>query len=665
MEAAVHARPPAVLRLWQAILVAGLALFGLHYVAHFSAGGARLYETWLYEGLELVAGLGCLMRVVLVRAERSAWLFIGAALLATTCGDALYDFWYGAHPPFPSAADVAYLAFYPFLWVGIVLLLRRRVSTFSASLWLDGLLAATAAGALGASVLVEVVVNSTHGSRLVVMTNMAYPIGDVLLLALIVFVFSVTRWRPGRAWALIAAGLLLNTVGDGIYLYQVAAGMYVEGTYVDVVWPLSLVLVALAAWQHPGRVRRGELRDRAMLGTPIVCGLVATGVLVAATTRPVHVTALVLANATIVLVLMRTALTFRENARLLEDSRREAMTDALTGLANRRKLLLDVEAVLERARGGERRMLALFDLNGFKAYNDTFGHPAGDALLTRLAAKLAAAVKPAGEAYRMGGDEFCVLLPASELTLQRTLNSLRESGEGFSITSAYGTAVIPDEATTVSTALSVADERLYAHKGLLAEIRRGMAYEPLLRTLAEREPKLRAHVADVSALALRVGGRLGLGREALEELRLAAELHDVGKLAIPDIVLQKPGPLNENEWRFIHSHTLIGQRILNAAPALRPIGVIVRSTHENWDGTGYPDRLAGDAIPLAGRIIAVCDAYSAITSERPYRAARTSEEAVAELRRCAGRQFDAQVVDILCAALAEEVEPAASVAAGA
>jgi diguanylate cyclase (GGDEF)-like protein len=661
MEAAAHLRAPAVIRLWQAIFAAGLVLLALSYIGHFSPGGTRLYETWIYEGLEVLAALGAFTRAVLVRAERAAWLCIGAALLATACGDILFDFRYGGDPPFPSAADVAYLAFYPFLYVGIVLLLRRRVSTFSASLWLDGLVAATAASALAASVLVEVVVKSTHGSRLVVLTNMAYPIGDVLLLALLVFVFSVTRWRPGRAWTLIAVGLLFNTFGDGLFLYSAALGTYVEGTYLDLAWPLSLVLISLAAWQQPGRVARIQLQDRTMLGTPIVCGLVATGVLVAAANWPVHPIALGMATATIALVLARTALTLRENRRLLDDSRREALTDSLTGVANRRALLLDLPAELERASDGEPRILAIFDLNGFKAYNDSFGHPAGDALLCRLAAKLVVAAAPSGSAYRMGGDEFCVLLPASEPALQRVANALNESGEGFAVTSAYGTAKLGDEATTVSTALSVADQRLYAHKEALAEMRRGTAHEPLLRTLAEREPKLRAHVADVSSLALRVGERLGLGRDELEELRLVAELHDIGKLAVPDVVLQKPGPLDANELGLIRSHTLVGQRILGAAAALRPVGAIVRSTHENWDGTGYPDKLAGEAIPLAARIVFPCDAYSAMTSDRPYCAARTPEEAVAELRRCSGKQFDPQVVELLCEVLAH-VEDAAAVA---
>jgi diguanylate cyclase (GGDEF)-like protein len=660
--AARHTRGDAVVRLWQAVLVGGLVVLALHYLRHVSEGGPRLYETWFYEGLEILGALGCLARAAFVRPERSAWFFIGAALLATTCGDILYDFWYAGGPPFPSAADVAYLAFYPLIYVGIVLLLRRRVSTFNASIWLDGLAAATAAGALVSAVLVEVVVNSTQGSPLVVVTNIAYPIGDVLLLALIVFVFSVTRWQPGRAWSLIAAGLLLNAIGDAVYLYQVAVGSYAEGTYLDLVWPLSLVLVALAAWQRPGRAPRVELQSHALIATPIVCGLTATGVLVAASHWPEHPLTLLLAAMTIVLVLARTALSFWENSRLLEASRREALTDSLTSLANRRKLVADLDEVVEAASDSEPHVLVLFDLNGFKTYNDTFGHPAGDALLNRLAAKLAAAVEPDGSAYRMGGDEFCVLLPTREPDLHRIAQALWESGEGFDVTSAYGAAVIPDDAKTVSAALSLADQRLYAHKELLAEIRRGTAHEPLLRTLAEREPELRAHVADVSSLAGRVGQQLGLAPDELEELRLAAELHDVGKLAIPDAVLQKSGPLDPTEWGFIHSHTLIGQRILSAAPALRHVGAIVRSTHENWDGTGYPDGLAGEEIPLQARIIGVCDAYSAITSDRPYRDARTPAEAVAELRRCAGRQFDSQVVELLCLVLADEDEPVKSLA---
>jgi len=162
---------------------------------------------------------------------------------------------------------------------------------------------------------------------------------------------------------------------------------------------------------------------------------------------------------------------------------------------------------------------------------------------------------------------------------------------------------------------------------------------------------------------VRVGERFGLAVEELEELRLAAELHDVGKLAIPDVVLQKTEPLDAAEWGFIHSHTLIGQRILSAASALRPVGAIVRSTHENWDGTGYPDGFAGEAIPLSTRIISACDAYSAMTSDRSYRAARTQEDAICELRRCAGHQFDPNIVDLLCEVLAAEDEPAAKLAA--
>jgi diguanylate cyclase (GGDEF)-like protein len=295
------------------------------------------------------------------------------------------------------------------------------------------------------------------------------------------------------------------------------------------------------------------------------------------------------------------------------------------------------------------RLLAIFDLDGFKLYNDTFGHPAGDALLARLAVNLAAVVQPAGSCYRLGGDEFCVLSEVSrseaDLLLASAATALSEGGEGFLVTSSFGAVFIPEEAAGSSDALRIADQRMYAQKHTRG---RGSIHEVLLQALYEREPGLRLHVQSVAAAAAAIGAKLGLGGEALEELRLAARLHDVGKLAIPDTVLQKPGPLDVEEWAFIKEHTVIGERILAAAPPWGRIASIVRATQERWDGVGYPDGLAGAEIPVAARIIAVCDAFSAMTSRRSYRIQVTRDAALEELRRCAGAQFDPEVVAAFC-----------------
>ncbi|MBI5104921.1 MAG: HD domain-containing protein [Solirubrobacterales bacterium] len=170
--------------------------------------------------------------------------------------------------------------------------------------------------------------------------------------------------------------------------------------------------------------------------------------------------------------------------------------------------------------------------------------------------------------------------------------------------------------------------------------------------MAERHPALGDHNHDVAALAAAVGRALGLEGDDLEHVRHAAELHDVGKVAIPDAILDKPGPLDDDEWAFMRRHTLIGERILAAAPSLAPVARLVRASHERWDGRGYPDRLAADAIPLGARIVAVCDAFHAMVTDRPYRAGRTEAAALAELRRCAGTQFDPDIVAAFCDVLA-------------
>jgi HD-GYP domain-containing protein (c-di-GMP phosphodiesterase class II) len=176
----------------------------------------------------------------------------------------------------------------------------------------------------------------------------------------------------------------------------------------------------------------------------------------------------------------------------------------------------------------------------------------------------------------------------------------------------------------------------------------------LLRALAERHPDLETHLDGVARWVGDVAQRMGVADEDLVTTVQAAQLHVIGKVAIPDAIINKPGPLDEHEWEFVRSHTIIGQRIVNGAPALIPVGELIRSTHERYDGAGYPDGLAGEEIPLGARIIAACDAYDAMTSDRPYRLAMGHDDALAEVRRCAGVAFDPDVVRALEAALADE-----------
>ncbi len=186
-----------------------------------------------------------------------------------------------------------------------------------------------------------------------------------------------------------------------------------------------------------------------------------------------------------------------------------------------------------------------------------------------------------------------------------------------------------------------------------------------MRALAERSRDLGQHNDDVTELVEAVAAELGVTHPSIVPLLRAAELHDVGKLAIPDTILNKPGPLDEHEWAFMRRHTIVGERIVASATSLRDVAPIVRSSHERWDGDGYPDRLAGEDIPLGSRIIAVCDAYDAMITTRPYRAGMPAEDALAELRRCAGTQFDPQVVAAFERVLADRAGEAAPTVADA
>jgi diguanylate cyclase (GGDEF)-like protein len=335
-----------------------------------------------------------------------------------------------------------------------------------------------------------------------------------------------------------------------------------------------------------------------------------------------------------------------------EAIRQQVVTDPLTGLGNRRKLSVDLAAALHECSPARPSLLLLFDLDGFKDYNDTFGHLAGDALLTRLGAKLDEAVAGFGAAYRLGGDEFCAHVRLdgedSDALIHRAAAALSEAGVEFSIEASLGVVVLPHEADSADHALQLADERMYANKRSRSAARSQVG-EVLVRTMRAKQPELDEHSSNVAELATRVARRLGLGGEELDEIARAAELHDIGKVGIPDAILNKPTGLTDTEWEFIYQHTILGERILHGAPALRPVARLVRASHERWDGTGYPDRLRGEEIPLGARIVSVCDAYEAMTANRSYRPAIEHEVACEELRGSAATQFDPAVVEAFLA----------------
>jgi diguanylate cyclase (GGDEF)-like protein len=411
------------------------------------------------------------------------------------------------------------------------------------------------------------------------------------------------------------------------------------------------LLVGCAAWASPTG-RKLRLDGARVLVMPALFGATALGVLVAHAIEPVHPLGLGLAVGAIAAALVRLGVTFSENLRLLEGTTREAYTDSLTGLGNRRRLMEDLERAAADATAAEPCGLVVFDLDGFKQYNDRYGHPMGDALLGRLG-HLDACVGSHGRAYRLGGDEFCVIARGTRAELSEiaslATDALSERGRGFDVGCSHGLVLMPEEASDVSHALHVADERLYDQKGSRRrEVARTETSSALVQVLREYEPDLHGHLNEVMRLSRSVGQRLGLDEDELFDVIRAAELHDIGKVAVPSAVLQKAGPLDDSEWDFVRQHTLVGDRILSAAPALANVAKLVRASHERYDGMGYPDQTSGREIPIGARIVAVCDAYHAMTSDRPYRPRLDAGEALSELRRCAGAQFDPEVVEIFC-----------------
>jgi diguanylate cyclase (GGDEF)-like protein len=641
-----------------AAAIAGLSMHAAYTLFGAHKGLGPLAASWAFYALALLAVGASVARSGLVHDERPAWIatsvafgawFIGSVYYASggSADDSLYSF---------SPVDVMLVAFAGPAAFAVGMLVRSRVKPFQPTLLLDGLIVSLAVGALTAVLMYAVVLRGAEADSSVLAVKLSYPLFAAMMLAFSVWVIALIGWRPNRMWLTSAIGLGLATVAAGIFVVKTVHGDYVAGSVLDSLWLAAGLVLVYAAWQPHDDALPVKLAGSRRLSATSIGAAAALTILVVGQFLSVGFAAVTLAAATLVALILRAAVSFKESLQMFADARLEAQTDSLTGLGNRRKLMTDLRRELQVASVASPRVLVLFDLDGFKRYNDTYGHPAGDVLLARLGANLGRAMKPYGGAYRIGGDEFCVLVmtgaSSAKTIIALASAALSEQGEGFAIKASHGAVILPHEARDATLALKIADQRMYAHK----EDRRSSATRQtrdiLLQVLQEREPDLGDHLKGVAQLAMGVGARLSLLSEELDEVVRAAELHDVGKMAIPDEILHKPGPLTDAEWSFVRQHTIIGERILSAAPALLPVAQLVRASHEHWDGSGYPDGLAGEAIPLGARVVAVCDAFDAMTTSRPYRDAMSIDDALAEIRACAGTQFDPTVVDAFCEEIA-------------
>jgi len=597
----------------------------------------------------------------------------------------------GIEPPFPGPADFFYLPYYFLVPVVIVLSFGSASGLRQFRALLDACLLGAAFGVLDWRLLIQPQLQ--EGFDLAVALGIAYPLLDLVILVLLLSLGLSGHRRVPASVHLIAAGALVTAGTDAVWTYQMLAGEYVSGGWLDLGWQAQAVLLVLAAavaLRGNERHAEVELRARDLGLLPV---LAATACLLAVlavdlTRGSVEPVTAVLGLLVIGGILLRLWLTGRDKEQVvraldlaLKEQERLAVTDGLTGLYNRRFFEEVLRIETDRAlRSGQPVSVLVMDLDHFKRVNDSHGHEAGDAVLREVARRLARAARPSDIVARYGGEEFVVLLPGAETeALGEVAERLRVAMAGepvelpgparlrLQVTASLGGASYPTHAARVDDLIRTADRALYAAK---ARGRNGVCIGvdgedhapaapaldttvlPLLHRLADLVDARQGpdeHGAAVARWAGVVADGLGLDRTRRERVQLAARLHDVGKLVVPDAVLLKQGPLTDAEWAVMTRHTEAGAHLLEAVPGLEDVAALIRVHHERPDGYGYPDGLGGGDLPLEAGIIAVCDAWAAMRARRANAGARSRAEARQELAQGRSTQFDPVVVDLFLA----------------
>ncbi len=671
---------------WLGYLVAGALVIAGYYVAlacHApSALGVALYLV-ISASSAVMVFVGC-VRNQPRRRLRLPWLLLGVGQAVYAAADV--DF-YVAHDLFgddayPSLADPLYFAHYPLVMVGLILLIRLR----SPGRDLPGLLDAAALTVVAAMLSWLYLIGPLariDEPTLVRVVSVAYPVLDLVLLVFSFRLILVPGSRP-MSFLLLSASLLAILSADSIYVIQQLLDTYQVGNFLDGVW-LAANLALGAAALHPTMAildRRRPPPD-VRIG-PGRLAILTTAALIAPATLAIQDAFHALQDIPVIAAACAALFVFTiaRLASLLIDQRRLASTDMLTGLRTRRYFETRLPVELARAaRTGGSLCVLVIDVDNFTSINDRYGHQAGDRALREIARRLRATVERSDLLARYGGEEFVIVTSAgSPSQLPSLAERLRERIANtptvvlpevwIAITVSIGAASFPLHGDTTDELLTAADRALYAaktHGGdrvvIGASERIPLVTEPAMPSQVRSEGMLgylrqlarqvdgagAGRSTKVGRWAGLVATELGLDATAVRCAELTGELCDVGKVLVPEEIWRKPGVLTTTERRLARAHAEHGHQLIKVVPGLADVATAVWQHHERWDGNGYPEGLARGGIRIEARIVAVCDAWAAMTTDRPFQAALDQEQACAELRRGRGSQFDPDVVDTFLA----------------
>ncbi|MEJ2858388.1 MULTISPECIES: bifunctional diguanylate cyclase/phosphohydrolase [unclassified Saccharothrix] len=670
-----HGPRPLSGRAWLGYLAVGLVAITAYYLIPREGAGIAA-RVVVYCLTSTSAAVVVLFAAVRNRAgARVAWLLLGLSQVVYSLADCTFyvNHYLLGSTAFPSLADAFYLGHYPLVVVALVLLIRRRSPGRDLPSLLDASVLAVVAAMLSWLYLIG------PRARLdqplpVAVASVAYPVMDLAMLV-VALRLVLGRGRRSGSFALLSANLLAILTADTLYVLRQLDGSYQAGNFLDAIW-LGGNLALGAAALHPTMARLAEpsaTRENVLGWGRIaaLCGaaLIAPAMLVLqhATGRFRDIPVIAAACAMLfVLVIARLAA-------MVADQRRLAITDALTGLHTRRFFVAQLPIEVERARrGGGSVAVFIADVDRFKSINDNHGHPAGDRVLVEVADRLRRAARAGDVVARYGGEEFALLAPGvGPADLASIARRLRESVAGGPITASdtaalgvtvsVGAACYPEHGGDPAAIIAAADRSLYAAKvagrdravvgagrdpgGADAE---QPAVEHLCRIADQVDLRLssRHDSRAVGRWARLLAAELGHDEHSVRVAGLAARLRDVGKVVIPDAVLLKPSALNADEWRVVRQHPDHGFRLVDTVPGLFPVAQTIRQHHERYDGSGYPQGLAGTAIRWEARVVAVCDVWAALLADRPHRPAFSPEEALVVLRTGRGTLFDPDVVDL-------------------